>query len=413
MNNTLIEHYGQLLNLVHPWVVSNINLDTEKLSLVIRVATVSGEKLSCPTCGKPCFKKDHREERTWRHLDTMQFTTTISCRMPRIDCPECGIVTVDVPWAGTYSRFTELFEKFAIDVLKAAKTIKSATELLRISWDQVHEIQKRAVVRGLARRNDEQIKYVGIDEKSFLKGHSYASILSDLDNIRVLEVTQDRDEKAAKILMETLTEQQKSDIKAIAMDMWPAFKKAANDIIPKAEIVHDKYHITTYLTKAVDNVRRKENNNLIKEGNDILKGTKYLWLTNKENMSDETKKAFKLLAIDELKVGRAWSIKELFKHFWNYNYFGAAKRFFNHWYFWATHSKLKPIIAAAKTIKRHLAGIMAYLKYKITNAASEGLNSKIQTIKSNARGFRNFQNYRISILFHCGKLNLYPTHKIV
>lgn len=409
MNNpTLKEHYGQLLNLVHPWVVSDVELDTEGLGITIRVTTVPGEKLPCPTCGKPCSKEDHREERSWRHLDTMQFTTTITCRTPRISCSEHGVVTVNVPWAGAYSRFTELFERFAIDVLKAAKTVKSATELLRISWDQVHEIQKRAVERGMARRKDETIVHLGIDEKNFLKGHSYASILSDLDQVRVLDVTPNRDEIATKTLMETLSEEQQTNVKAIAMDMWPAFKKAANTIIPDAEIVHDKYHITTYLTKAVDSVRKKENNSMLKIGDNTLKGTKFVWLTNKENMSDKTKKMFKSLAIDELKVGRAWSIKELFKHFWNYHYRGAAENFFKHWYFWVTHSKLKPMIAAAKTIKRHLEGIMAYLKHKITNAAAEGLNSKIQNIKSNARGFRNFQNYRIAILFHCGKLNLYP-----
>jgi len=409
MNNpTLKEHYGQLLNLVHPWMVADVELDTEKLGITIHVATVSGEKIPCPTCGKPCSKEDHREERSWRHLDTMQFTTTIVCRTPRISCPEHGIITANVPWAGAYSRFTELFERFAIDVIKAAKTIKSATELLRISWDQVHEIQKRAVERGMARRKDETIVHLGIDEKSFLKGHSYASILSDLDQVRVLDVTPNRDEEAAKTLMESLSEEQRENVEAIAMDMWLAFKKAANAIIPNAEVVHDKYHITTYLTKAVDSVRKKENNSMLKIGDNTLKGTKFVWLTNKENMNDKTKEIFRSLAIDELKVGRAWSIKELFKHFWNYSYRGAAESFFKRWYFRVTHSKLKPMIEAAKTIKRHVEGVMAYLKHKITNAAAEGLNSKIQNIKSNARGFRNFQNYRIAILFHCGKLNLYP-----
>lgn len=403
-----MEHYGQLLNLVHPWFVSDIDLDTENLQLTIRVETLSSEKLPCPTCGQPCSKEDHREERTWRHLDTMQFTTVIKCRTPRVSCSEHGVLSANVPWAGGYSRFTELFEKFAIDVLQAAKTTTSAIELLRISWDQAHEIKKRAVERGMARRQGEIIRHVGIDEKSFLKGHSYASLLSDLDQVRILEVTPDRNEAAATMLMETLTEEQRLNIEAIAMDMWPAFRNAAQTIMSQAEIVHDKYHVTTYLTKAVDLVRRKENNSLIKSGIDTLKGTKYLWLTNKENMSSEAKKTFKSLQLDELKVGRAWSIKEMFKHFWFYSYQGAAMRFFNRWYYWATHSRLKPIIAAAKTIKRHLPGILAYLKHRITNAAAEGLNSKIQTIKSNARGFRNFQNYRVAILFHCGKLNLYP-----
>jgi transposase len=114
------------------------------------------------------------------------------------------------------------------------------------------------------------------------------------------------------------------------------------------------------------------------------------------------------MAIDEMKVGRAWSIKETFRRFWDYRYRGAAESFFKSWYYWATHSKLKPIVDAARTLKRHIVGILAYLKHHITNAATEGLNSKIQSIKSDARGFRNFQNYRIAILFHCGKLNLYP-----
>lgn len=397
-----------MLNLTKPWVVTGIDLDTESLRLVIKVDTPPGEKLPCPQCGKPCSKEDHREERSWRHLDTMQFETIITCRVPRINCPDHGILTANVPWAGAYSRFTELFEKFAIDVLLAAKSVKATMGLLRLSWDQVHEIQKRAVGRGLARRKQEKIRHVGIDEKSFLKGHSYVSLATDLDRGRVLELMPDRDEKAAKTLLNMIPEEQKAEVEAIAMDMWPAFMKAAKDTIPNAEIVHDKYHVATYLGKAVDLVRRKENGRLIKGGADTLKGTKYLWLTNPDNWSVDAKKTFKQMAVDDLEVGRAWAIKEMFRHFWNYSYRGAAETFFRKWYFWATHSRLKPIIGMAKTLKRHLPGMIAYLKHRITNAVTEGLNFKIQNIKANARGFSNFQHYRIAILFHCGKLSLYP-----
>lgn len=407
-SQTLSNHYEQMLNLTKPWLVSSIDLDTENLRLTIKVETSPGEKLPCPICGQLCSKEDHREERSWRHLDTMQFETIITCRTPRIKCSNHGVLSVNVPWAGAYSRFTALFEKFAIDVLKASSNVKSAIGLLRLSWDQIHEIQKRAVERGLARRKNEAIKHVGIDEKSFLKGHSYVSLITDLDQGRVLELTPDRDENAAKTLLSAIPDEQKAKIEAVAMDMWPAFMKAAKDIIPEAEIVHDKYHVSTYLGKAVDLVRRKENSGFVKNGCNTLKGTKYLWLANPSNWDADAKKTFKQLAVDELKVGRAWSIKEMFRLFWNYRYRGAAERFFREWYFWATHSKLKPIIETAKTLKRHLSGMLAYLKHLITNAVTEGLNSKIQNIKSNARGFRNFQNYRIAILFHCGKLNLYP-----
>ncbi len=405
---SLLEHYGRMLDLSDPWIVSAIEIDTEKLLLNILVTATKGAKLPCPSCGKPCSVEDHREERKWRHLDTMQFETIITCRMPRINCPEHGVLSARVPWADDYSRFTLLFERFAIDVLRSAKSLKAATELLHLSWHQIHAIQERAVVRGLSRRESEKIKRIGIDEKSFLKGHSYASLLTDLDNVRVLEVTQSRTEEAATGLLNTLKEEQRKDIEAIAMDMWPAFMNAAGTVLPQADIVHDRFHISGYLGKAVDNVRRKENKTLIKEKDDILKGTKYLWLSNPSNWDAKEKKKFRSIASDELKVGRAWSIKEAFRHFWDYHYLKAAESFFKSWYFWATHSKLKPVIAAAKTLKRHKKGIFAYLKHHITNAATEGLNSKIQSIKSDARGFRNFQNYRIAILFHCGKLNLYP-----
>jgi transposase len=183
---------------------------------------------------------------------------------------------------------------------------------------------------------------------------------------------------------------------------------AAKEVLPQADIVHDKYHTAGYLGKAVDEVRRKENKLLMKTGDSVLKGTKFLWLTHPDNFKPEDKKVFRSFAIDKLKVGRAWAIREAFRHFWDYSYQGSAQSFFRRWYYWATHCRLRPIVEAAKTIKRHLTGLLAYLKHHITNAVTEGLNSKIQSIKANARGFRNFIHYRTAILFHCGKLGLYP-----
>ncbi len=190
--------------------------------------------------------------------------------------------------------------------------------------------------------------------------------------------------------------------------MWPAFISAIEFVLPNSAIVHDKYHVVSHLTKAVDSVRRKENSTLQKEGNDALKGTRYTWLRNPENWTDDDKKTFKSLQENHLKVGRAWSIKEAFLVIWNYTYNRSARSFFKEWYFWATHSRLKPIVKVANMIKKHLDNILTYLKYPITNAKAEGFNSKIQSIKSAARGFRNFDNYRTSILFYCGGLAMYP-----
>jgi transposase len=301
-----------------------------------------------------------------------------------------------------------LFERFAIDVITASKSIKDAAMLLGISWDQVHHIQSRAVKRGIEKRRLNKMKNVGIDEKSFLKGHKYASLMVDIDGERVIEVVQDRTLEATNELWSKIPEKIRHGVDAVATDMWDAFITSSKQNAPNAEIVHDKFHIAKYLNEAVNKVRKLEHKELMSEGDDTLKGKKYLFLTKKENMSVEKKREFNDIRKDVLKTGRAWSIKEMFSDFWSYTYEECAKKFFNKWYWWATHSRLKPMVDVAKMLKRHFDNIVTYIKHRITNALIEGFNSKIQSIKANARGFRNFENYRIAILFNCGKLNLYP-----
>jgi transposase len=407
-SSDLHNHYSLLLGLVPPWLVTSVDLKVEQKLVEIDVKWPVDHQVECPECGRSCSIKDHREERRWRHLDTMQFQTIIKSRVPRSECPEHGVKTISVPWAGPNSRFTLLFERLAIDVMKAAKSIKEAAVLLGLSWDQVHHIQSRAVERGLARRKLEEIKNVGIDEKSFLKGHKYASLMVDIDGERILDVVEGRTLEAANSLWLKLPAEVRTGVDAVAMDMWDAFITSTKTHAPNADIVHDKFHISKYLNEAVDKVRRAEHKSFMKEDNETLKGAKYLFLKNPKNMSDTERERFESLRMDKLKVGRAWSIKEMFSEFWTYSYQASAEKFFQKWYWWATHSRLKPMADVAKLMKRHLPNILTYLRHLITNAMMEGFNSKIQTIKANARGYRNFANYRIAILFYCGKLELYP-----
>jgi transposase len=158
----------------------------------------------------------------------------------------------------------------------------------------------------------------------------------------------------------------------------------------------------------VDKVRKKEHGIFLKAGEETLTGTKYLWVKNPKNFTEEEEAEFGMLRNKGLKVGRAWTIKEYFTHFWKYRYPKSARAFFKKWYFWATHSRLLPMIKVARMLKRHLDHMVTYCRFRITNAVAEGLNSKIQVIKSAARGFRNFENYRIAILFYCGKLDMLP-----
>jgi len=407
MNELTTEHYRALLGLDANWKVTSVEFLPKQKAVDIHII-FCGSGLKCPKCKCNCTQADLAPQRSWRHLDTMQFTTTIHASVPRSKCEECGVLTIPVPWADKHSRFTLLFECMAIEVIQACSSLASAATLLSLNWKSVHAIMERAVERGLKLRKLDEVKHVGIDEKSFGKGQDYVSIMADIDNNRVLEVEPGRTREAVDNLWKTLDEPVRQGVAAVAMDMWQPFMESTRVACPNAEVVHDKFHVSKYLGEAVDKVRRQENKTLIEEGKDTLKGTRQLWLYALENLPKDKSATFLSLQKEDLQTGRAWSIKENFRHFWECKTIEDAEVYFRSWYSWSTHSKLAPIAKVANMLKRHLEGILAYITHRITNATSEGFNSRIQSIKSAARGFRNFENYRTRILFFCGRLELIP-----
>lgn len=405
--DTLSTHYARLLGIDESWKVEDVNLQVDQRRVEIRLAHV-GRGVSCPECGRTCGLADHAEERRWRHLDTMQFVTEIVARLPRCRCPEHGVKTVVPPWAAKHSRFTLLFEAFAVEVLQACRTINAAAAMLNLPWDAVQTIMDRAVARGLVRREATVVAHVGLDEKSFGKGQDYITVLTDLDGARVLDVTEERTETAAKAVLQTLTKEQREGVQAVAADMMPAYAKAVAKELPNAELVHDKFHVAKYLGEAVDQVRRAENKALQAQDDDRLTGTRQLWLFNKSNLSHRQRRRFAAIRKGDLKTARAWALKEEFRWFWRHVYALSAEEFFNHWYAWGARCRLKPMVKVAKMLKRHLPNLLTYFRHRITNATSEGFNSVIQALRYAARGFRSFANYRTRILFYCGKLSLVP-----
>ena len=401
-------HYAQLLGIQSPWRVLRVDLQLEQQRVVIEVEHDPALPVGCPECGRECARYDHAPERTWRHLDVMQFVTEIRARAPRCDCPEHGVQTVQVPWAEPGGRFTLLFETFAIKVIEACRSFTQACELLRLDWDSVQRIVDRAVARGLLRRSTEGLEYVGLDEKSFGKGQDYISTMTDLKGRRVLEVVPGRDTQSGLALWETLPEAQRKQVQAAAMDMGAGYMAATKQAAPQAAIVHDKFHISKPLNEAVDKVRREEHQRLREMGDESLTGTRFLWLQGAA-VTGERALSFEELCERNLKTARAWAHKETFAEFWLQPDQGRGLDFFEKWFRAVRRSKLEPMKKVAVTLKDHLAGLLTYFEHPITNALTEGFNSKIQSIKSDARGFRNFANYRARILFFCGKLAMTPT----
>ena len=402
-----VESYRSLLGLTAPWTVVDVEVDMKGQLVVVRVDVGPGP-YPCPECGTAGRRYDSKPRR-WRHLDTMQFTTWIEADVPRMQCGTHGVKQLRVPWAEAGSQFTTLFERLSIDLLREC-SITGAVEVLRISWDEGWVIKARAVKRGLARRRAEVVARLGVDEKAIAKRHRYLTIVADVERSRVLYLADDRKQESLDGFWATLTPTQCDGITAVAMDMWEPYLRSTRTHLPGAadKIVFDKFHVVKHLHDAVDHVRRGEHRALKRAGDERLTGSKYLCLRRPEHMSDEQRTAFRVLQHEDLKVGRAWALKERFRTFWAYRYPGAAKTFFTRWYWRATHSRLKPMVAVAKLTKRHLPNLLTYLRHRLTNAGLEGVNAVIQWVKKTARGFRNAEHFKTAIYFHCGGLELYP-----
>ncbi len=403
------ELYRQILGIEKPWFVERVELKLGEGE--VHVYLEHGEVASwpCAECGSQCKLYDHQPERQWRHLDTCQYETILHAKPPRSECGEHGVKVIQLPWAEASSRFTALFERLAIDWLKAASQ-KAVGEHLGLSWDEIHGIMERAVERGLNRREAEPLRRLGVDEKAFRKGHKYFTLVNDLDRPRVLFVAEDRKKSSLDGFWETLTEAQKEGIEAVAMDMWDPYVASVREHLVDGEtkIVFDKFHVAKHLGDAVDKVRRKEQRILKAAGDDRLTGTRYDWLRNPTAMEPEDRKAFNKLRNSGLKTARAWALKETAMALFGYHYERPARKHFRWWHAWAVRSRLDPMIEVARTLKRRFENIITYLRHRITNAASESINAKIQWVKYTARGFRNKKNFQIAILFHCGGLNLAP-----
>jgi transposase len=402
------ELYQTIFGLSAPWIVSRVELMEAEQAVHVWVEETTGTVFPCPECQVSAPIYD-RAERRWRHLDTCQFTTVLRARVPRVECATHGVKTVRVPWAEPGSRFTLLFERLAIAWLKEA-TPAAVARRLGLTWDEARGIMARAVRRGVARRTQEPVARLGIDEKSFLKRHQYVSVVVDLDRACVLHVADDRKAESLEPYFQGLTPEQREGIEAIAMDMWEPYRKTVRGQVPEADrkIVFDKFHVLQHVSDAVDQVRKQESKQLAAAGDTTLKGTKYAWLRNPANFSRKAWREFAALRTSSLKSARAWAMKESLRRLWRYTYVGAARTFFNWWYWWATHSRLEPMIKVARMLKRHLENILTYLTHRITNAVTEGLNAKIQWVKYGARGFRNREAFKTAILFHCGGLDLEP-----
>lgn len=403
------ELYEHVLGIGGPWYVKEVKYQAKPERIDVYMDHQAGIVMPCPECNVMSPIYDHEEERVWQHLKTCQVPTYIHVRMPRVKCQVHKVRQVLNEWAESGSTMTMAFEWHLIDLEKEC-CIEAVSRLTGASWDRCWAVMERAVKRGLRRKGKCLPSRIGVDEKSFARRHRYETLVCDLDKGSIEYVGDDRTEESLNAYYEGFTVEEREKVRVVAMDMWEGYINATKAAIPGAEekIVFDRFHVMRLMCEAVDKVRRQEHKELLARGEKWLKGTKYLWLQNQENMTADWRKEFASLKRQDLKVAKAWAIKENLRNLWNYTREGWAMRFFRRWYAWAIRSGLEPIRKVAVTIKEHLPNILTYLKHRVTNALTESLNGQIETVKRMACGYRNRDHYKTAIYFHCGKLDLYP-----
>jgi len=400
--------YQQILGDTKPWAVNEVQLDTEEQTVEVNMKLRPEAIWGCPECQGRMHVKEWRTRR-WRHLDSCQFQTILVASVPVVECQEHGAQTVQVPWAEGSSRFTMYFERFAIEVLQACNASK-AGELLGITWDQADGIKQRAVQRGVALRDLSDLEYICVDEKAVGRGHDYVTVVTGIieGEPKVLYLGDGRGEEGLNGFWDLLGPEGCERIKAVSMDMSQSYQNSVARYCPDAELIFDPFHIMKMLNKAVDDVRRREMVLGTKREQASLKKTRQLWLWGEENLPERHADRFEELKESTLKTARAWRLKELWRTFKQCVDMDDGLAFFKRWYNLVMRSKLEPVKKVARSLKKHLAGIVTVLKHGFCNAMAEGVNSRIQLMVQKACGYRNRARLKTDILFHLGGLNLNP-----
>jgi transposase len=390
------------LALVPPWLVRRSDFDPQRRRLDIHIDFPRGSRFACPGCGAADCPAYDTEEMTWRHLNFFQHHAYLHARVPRIDCASCGIKKVSVPWAREGSGFALLFEAL-IMALVQAMPVKAVARLVGEHDTRLWRVIHHYVDRGRARADFSAVTRVACDETAARRGHDYITLFVDLDRARVLFATEGKDAGTVAAFAADFAAHggDPGAVAEVCIDMSPAFIKGTADHLPNAAVTFDKFHAVKIINDAVDRVRRAE-----QKAHGQLTGTRYIWLRNPATLSDKQRATLESLRTRTLTTARAYQIRLTFQEFYDQPDGTAAAAFLKKWYFWAAHSRLAPIIEAARTVKRHWDGILRWFDSKIANGLIEGINSLVQAAKAKARGYRSTRNLTAIVYLLAGKLDL-------
>ncbi len=390
------------LGITSPWFVAASTFDGAKKRLDIGVDFKAGSRFACPDCHADGCPVHDTAEKTWRHLDFFQHQAFLTARVPRISCTKCGVKQINVPWARKGSGFSLLFEALAM-TLVAHMPVAAAARLVGEHDTRLWRIVFHYVKAAVARMDLADLRRVCIDETAAKRGHDYITLFVDIDQRRVAFVADGRDADTVRQFADHVDAHNSdaSRIKEVCIDMSGAFIKGVTENLTEATITFDKFHVMQLMGRAVDDTRRVES-----KVRPELKGSRYVWLKNEQNLSSGAKETLVALSKLHLKTARAYQLRCAFQEVYAQPTRGWAELMMDKWDSWAMRSRIEPIKAVAKTIRRHRDGILAWFDSRIANGLIEAINSLVQAAKARARGYRNRETLKAMTYLIAGKLDL-------
>lgn len=393
--------FTQALGLTKPWLVSDLKFSREEGRLDLWIDFVKGAKFPCPSCDQTKEGEVHdTQERTWRHLNFFQYETYLHARVPRVRCGKCGVKQVEVPWARPGSGFTLLFELLVLSLAREM-SVAAVAEMTGEHANRLWRILEHYVERARQAVDLSGFRKLGIDEFALRKGHVYMTTFSDLEASRVVFLGEGRDKGVVGAFVEDLESRgvDPGRIEVVCCDMWDPYLNGIGRLLKESRVVFDRFHVMNQINRALETVRREEQRN-----NSVLKKSRFLWLKNPKNLTARQEVRLRMLKRLDLKTVRAYHLKLALARFWDMADAAEAVAYLKRWYFWATHSRLQPVIQAARTIKRYWKGVIGFLETPVTNGMVEGLNSKIKTAMKRAYGFKHVGYLRTIVYLVAGRL---------
>ncbi|HLP41947.1 MAG TPA: ISL3 family transposase [Fibrobacteria bacterium] len=402
--------FGLALGLHEPWFIDSLTFSPEQKRLDIHVDFRRGA--SFPVPGHAGTHKAHDTvEKAWRHLNFFQHECYLHCRTPRVKLESGQVVLVDPPFAGKSSGFTLLFEALLMQLL-SAMPVAEVSRVVGESDDKLWRMLERYVDLARLEEDFSSVKAVGLDETSRRKGHDYITLFVDLEKRRTLYVAEGKDATTIPSFLFDFQAHggEAENIERLSMDMSPAFIAGAERSLPGARITFDRFHIMKLLNDAVDEVRRAE-----VRDEPLLRKARYVLLKNRENMTESQRKHREVLDQKgfRLKSYRAMRMREYFQEAYKETTLEGFREHLYKWYWWASHSRIQPMMGVARTIRKNWLGVLAWVKNRDSNGILEGLNSLVQAAKAKARGYRTLKNMKLITYLVTGKLNFARVNPVI